>query len=1014
MTTYVTIFGDNVVPPSYYAYREVTLDEDTQLYWPDNSNSTNLVANIMEVTATTSSLSLRMPPANQVSVGRDVLIRNMGVNFFVIRDSSGNAITSCAPSTAKYVYLTDNDTEAGAWSVFTYGTGTSSADATSLAGAGLTVLDNELNLDFAPVAITAGESLGDIRAKVCMYSGGAGTVYLPRVSTYPYGYFFGLIHSGVGTLTVDAGTSGSGVTIDGASTKTVQPGESLFIVNTGVINQWRSLGYGRAADFYFTQLAVDVSSVGSSMTINSTQAGNKLWYFYNTASGDITVTIPAVASIYFVKVGAIGSGNDLTFTTGSGTTFSMAQNRSQVIYCDGTNIVEAQSVTTGTLAQFNAACTDADFCSLAGVETLTNKRLTQPVVTATGVTGAGLETALTTESTFTGVGGGFGSDWLPSIYCSTRVNSDFCRTIISSALADFGANTYSYTGLSVDPVTQANMSQYTGLYIDDSTSTIPSKGIRSLISDAAGRWNIHAEGTAPNYFEGSVGIGTNAPTQKLDVNGNLAITGTGRRITGDFSNATVANRTMFQTSTVNGNVFVDAIPSGTATTAGFEGFNNSDPTNAARARFFAASTEISVQSGITGTGTYLPMTFYAGGGEKVRIDTSGNVGIGVTPSAKLDVTTSINLGLNYLNVAYDIGSGGGWGGGYNATYSSGWKNVNTGSASVLAHEGGSVVVRTLASSAAGTSVVERMRIDSNGNVGIGTTSPDQTFGNRKLTVGTGIGIVGTSRRWYLDGTKQSDSLTIGARVSGNTADSDFVNINSDGSINFYGSVLSHSSAADYAPQNFTTSTSNNTLSSYTIHQKSKNGGTVDANSSIHSTIFRAYANGGYRDCAATYVALEGTPVGSNAPTMIGFETRNTAGTVFTTYIDSAGVLNTGSGIRPSAASDVLSVYDEGSWTATFTGWTTPPTNISARYRQIGKTVFITLQGNGGVRSAGVNIGGLPADIDVGGVIDVSDITTGNRTTLGVFSVNYNRSIAYGPALNFGSGWWVASGFYFIA
>jgi hypothetical protein len=124
---------------------------------------------------------------------------------------------------------------------------------------------------------------------------------------------------------------------------------------------------------------------------------------------------------------------------------------------------------------------------------------------------------------------------------------------------------------------------------------------------------------------GQLGVGTASPAYKLDVagvistNNNLTFTGTGNRITGDFSNATFANRVAFQTSTANSNTLVGAIPNGTATTAGFWVFNNSDITNASRNRLSISSTDAALISDFNGTGTYLPMTFYTGGSESLRL-----------------------------------------------------------------------------------------------------------------------------------------------------------------------------------------------------------------------------------------------------------------------------------------------------------------------------------------------------------------------------------------------------------
>ena len=110
-----------------------------------------------------------------------------------------------------------------------------------------------------------------------------------------------------------------------------------------------------------------------------------------------------------------------------------------------------------------------------------------------------------------------------------------------------------------------------------------------------------------------------------DVNGNINFTGTARRITGDFSNATHANRVLFQTSTTNGNTAVGVTPNGTGTTASFVAWNGFDASNASYAQIVATAADTRLISSATGSGAHLPMTFWMGSAERMRIDTSGNV-----------------------------------------------------------------------------------------------------------------------------------------------------------------------------------------------------------------------------------------------------------------------------------------------------------------------------------------------------------------------------------------------------
>jgi hypothetical protein len=135
-------------------------------------------------------------------------------------------------------------------------------------------------------------------------------------------------------------------------------------------------------------------------------------------------------------------------------------------------------------------------------------------------------------------------------------------------------------------------------------------------------------------------------TGNLTLQSNLIFDGSARRITGDFSNSTIANRTLVQSSTTNGNTQLGLIPNGTSVNSAFFAYNNPDPTNASTAAMRVNASEMALISGITGTGTYLPMAFLTNNSERGRITTTGNWLIGSSTdngTDKLQVTGSMSL-----------------------------------------------------------------------------------------------------------------------------------------------------------------------------------------------------------------------------------------------------------------------------------------------------------------------------------------------------------------------------------
>jgi hypothetical protein len=358
--SYNSPFTGNVIQPTDVSYRAVTLSANTQLEWPINGNATDdYAARIMQVTATTAGLSLYMPPANQSSVGNDALIRNVGANTFTVKDYAGtNTIISVAAGESKYVYITANPTVTGTWGNIAFGTGTSSADAATLAGYGLVASGSTLNQSHpALTLVNAGTFATTNRAQTSVWDGGAGTYTLPSASTLGNNWFTLFKNSGTGSMVISAADN-----IDGQSTKTFAPNESAFIVSTGTT--YLTVGYGVSNQFFYTSLVKAVTT--GSYTLTSSEATNTIQNYTGTLTGNVTVVYPPVVNLYVIKNSTTAGGFTLTVGTGSGTSVVIPSGQQVTLACDGTNFfnantTQAGSVTTLSLADGNVGSPSLNF-----------------------------------------------------------------------------------------------------------------------------------------------------------------------------------------------------------------------------------------------------------------------------------------------------------------------------------------------------------------------------------------------------------------------------------------------------------------------------------------------------------------------------------------------------------------------------------------------------------------------------------------------------------------------------
>jgi len=347
-------------------------------------------------------------------------------------------------------------------------------------------------------------------------------------------------------------------------------------------------------------VSVDVTAGNVTLTsLNGASDQSRQMIIVATGTPGVTrtITAPAVNKVYIVYN---NSNATLSFIASGGTGVSLSVGAKKLIYCDGTNFVEAINSVAITSGSINGTTIGATTASTGAFTTLS---------ASSTVSGTGFSTYLASP---------------PAIGGTTAAAGKF--------------TTLEYTG---------TLTGGTGIL---------NIGSGQLYKDASG----------------NVGIGTSSPTQKLQVAGSQLLSSPG-----------------------------------SAVYTYFDGTSNSI------GRKVTGELAITVASGS-------PITFVNSTTEQMRIDSSGNVGIGTSsPAKKLDVLGEAQISFNSTNTYLYYQSTNNYTG--RNTDGNMWMNVAGGYSNIF-----------------GVSGVEKMRIDSSGNVGIGTSSPSTQLHIASATAKTRI------------------------------------------------------------------------------------------------------------------------------------------------------------------------------------------------------------------------------------------------------------------------------------